>query len=147
MRRQWHPTPVPLPGKSHGRRSLVGYTVHGVAKSQTWLSDFPFTFHFLALEKEMAMHSSVLAWRIPGTGGPGGLPSMESHRVGHDWTDLAATADSLKNLKKLLSLLTRTYSPPLHIEHDSLLLVVNWSLPPSPPPPPHVMKNEIWWQN
>ena len=64
MRRQWHPTPVPLPGKSHGRRSLVGYTVHGVAKSQTWLSDFTFTFHFHALEKEMATHSSILAWRI-----------------------------------------------------------------------------------
>ena len=60
--------------------------VHGVAKSQTRLSDFTFTFtfHFPALEKEMATHSSVLAWRIPGTGGPGGLPSMGSHRVGHD---------------------------------------------------------------
>ena len=58
--------------------------VHGVAKSQTQLSDFPFTFHFHALEKEMATHSSVLAWRIPGTGEPGGLLSMGSHRVGHD---------------------------------------------------------------
>ena len=58
--------------------------VHGVAKSQTQLRDFPFTFHFHALEKEMATHSSVLAWRIPGTGEPGGLPSMGSHRVGHD---------------------------------------------------------------
>ena len=58
--------------------------VHGVAKSQTRLSDFPFTFYFLALEKEMATHSSVLAWRIPGTGEPGGLLSMGSHRVGHD---------------------------------------------------------------
>ena len=58
--------------------------VHGVAKSQTRLSDFSFTFHFHALEKEMATHSSVLAWRIPGTGEPGGLPSMGSHRVGHD---------------------------------------------------------------
>ena len=58
--------------------------VHGVAKSGTRLSDFPFTFHFHALEKEMATHSSVLAWRIPGTGEPGGLPSMGSHRVGHD---------------------------------------------------------------
>ena len=64
--------------------------VHGVAKSQTRLSDFTFTFHFQALEKEMATHSSVLAWRIPGTGEPGGLPSMGSHRVGHDWSDLAA---------------------------------------------------------
>ena len=58
--------------------------VHGVAKSQTQLSDFTFTFHFHALEKEMATHSSVLAWRIPGTGEPGGLPSMGLHRVGHD---------------------------------------------------------------
>ena len=53
--------------------------------------DFTFTFHFHALEKEMATHSSVLAWRIPGTGEPGGLPSMGSHRVGHDWSDLAHT--------------------------------------------------------
>ena len=58
--------------------------VHGVAKSRTRLSDFPFIFHFHALEKEMATHSSVVAWRIPGTGEPGGLPSMGSHRVGHD---------------------------------------------------------------
>ena len=58
--------------------------VHGVTKSQTRLSDFPFTFHFHALEKEMATHSSVLAWRIPGTEEPDGLPSMGSHRVGHD---------------------------------------------------------------
>ena len=58
--------------------------VHGVAKSQTRLSDVTFTFHFHALEKEMATHSSVLAWRIPGMGEPGGLPSMGSHRVGHD---------------------------------------------------------------
>ena len=129
-RRQWQPTPVLLPGKSHGhgRRSLVGYSpwgheeldvteqlhshfslsrtgegngnplqcpclenprdggawqaaAHGVTKSWTRLSDFPFTFHFHALEKEMATHSSTLAWRVPGTGEPGGLPSMVSHRV------------------------------------------------------------------
>src|SRR5574337_900137 len=59
-------------------------SVYGVAQSRTRLSDFPFTFHFDALEKEMATHSSVLAWRIPGMGKPGGLPSMGSHRVGHD---------------------------------------------------------------
>ena len=64
--------------------------VHGVIRSWTRLSDFTFTFHFHALEKEMATHSSVLAWRIPGTGEPGGLPSMGSHRVGHDRSDLAA---------------------------------------------------------
>ena len=58
--------------------------VHGVAESRTRLSDFTFTFHFHALEKEMETHGSVLAWRIPGTGEPGGLPSMGSHRVRHD---------------------------------------------------------------
>ena len=67
-------------------------TVHGVAKSWTRLSDFTFTFHFHALEKEMATHSSVLAWRIPGTGEPHGLPSVRSHRVRHNWSDLAAVA-------------------------------------------------------
>ena len=66
--------------------------IHVVAKSQTRLSDFPFTFHFHTLEKEMATHSSVLAWRIPGPGEPGGLLSMESHRVGHNCSDLAAAA-------------------------------------------------------
>ena len=64
--------------------------VHGVMKNRARLSDFPFTFYFRALEKEMATHSSVLAWRIPGTVEPGGLPSVGSHRVGHDWSDLAA---------------------------------------------------------
>ena len=58
--------------------------VHGVPKSRTQLGDFTFAFHFHALEKEMATHSSVLAWRVLGTGEPGGLPSMGSHRVGHD---------------------------------------------------------------
>ena len=74
--------------------------VHGVAKSRTRLSNFPFTFHFHALEKEMTTHSSILAWRIPGTGEPGGLPSVGSHRVGHDWSDLAAP---LLSLSKTLS--------------------------------------------
>ena len=77
-RRQWHPTPVLLPSKSHGWRSPWA-AVHGVARSQTRLNDFTFTFHFHAWEKEMATHSSVLAWRIPGTGEPGGLPSIGSH--------------------------------------------------------------------
>ena len=131
MEIQWHSTPVLLPGKSHGWRSLVGCSpwgrtesdtterlhfhfslshigegngnplpcsclenprdggawwaaLHGVAQSQTQLSDFTLTFHFHALEKEMATHSSVLAWRIPGTGEPGGLLSMGYHRVGHN---------------------------------------------------------------
>ena len=66
--------------------------VHGVAKSWTLLSNFTFTFHFHTLEKEVAIHCSVLSWRIPGTEEPGGLPSMGSHRVRHDWRDLAAAA-------------------------------------------------------
>ena len=137
MRRQWHPTPVLLPGNSHGWRSLVGCSpwgrkefhtterldfhfshsctgqgngnplqcswlenprdrgawwaaVHGVAKSHTRLSDLTFTFHIHALEKEMATHSSILAWRIPGTGEPGGLPSLGSHES--DTTEAAAAA-------------------------------------------------------
>ena len=65
-------------------REAWSAAVHGVAKSQTRLRDFTFIFHFHALEKETATHSSVLAWRIPGTGEPGGLPSMGTHRVGHD---------------------------------------------------------------
>ena len=89
MGRQWHPTPVLLPRKSHGRRSLVGYSPWGREDSDTtgWLH-----FHFHALEKELATHSSVLSWRIPGTAEPCGLPSMGLNRVGHDWSDLAAAA-------------------------------------------------------
>ena len=75
--------------------------VHGVFKSWTQLSDFTFTFHFHALEKEMATHSRVLAWRIPGTGEPGGLPSMGLHRVRHDWSDSAAAAAVLGDVKFL----------------------------------------------
>ena len=86
-RRQWHPAQVLLPGKSHGWRSLVGCSPWG-----RWGSDMTERLHFHALEKEMATHSSVLAWRIPGTGEPGGLPIVGSHRVGHDWSDLAAAA-------------------------------------------------------
>jgi len=89
QRRQWHPTPVLLPGKSHGWRSLEGCSPWGL-----WGSDTTerLHFHLHALEKEMATHSSVLAWRIPGMGEPGGLPSVGSHRVGHDWSDLAIAA-------------------------------------------------------
>ena len=65
-------------------RGVWSAAVHGVAKSRARLNDFTFTFHFHALEKEMATHSSVLAWRIPGMAEPGGLPPMGSHRVGHD---------------------------------------------------------------
>ena len=100
----WNPTPVLLPGKSHGRRSLVGCSP-GVARSQTRLSDFTFTFHFHALEKEMATHSSVLTWRIPETGEPGGLLSMGLHRVRHVWSVLAAAAASFPRL----------FAPPLPV--------------------------------
>ena len=72
-------------------------TVHVVAMSRTRLSDFTFTFPFHALEKEMATHSSVLAWRTPGTGESGGLPSMGSHNVRHDWNDLAAVSKVLED--------------------------------------------------
>ena len=98
--------PVNAVGKGEGNGTPLQYSclenpmdggawwaaVHGVSKSRTWLSDFTFAFHFHALEKETATHSTVLAWRIPGTGEPGGLPSLGSHRVGHDWSDLAAAA-------------------------------------------------------
>ena len=76
-------------------------TIHGVAEGQTRLSDFTFTFPFHALEKEMAPHSSVLAWRIPGTGEPGGLPSMGSHRVGHDWSDLAVAVVAMSDMQMI----------------------------------------------
>ena len=98
QRRQWHPLQYsclenPMDGGAWWA------AVHGVMKIRTWLSDFTFTFHFHALEKEMATHSSVLAWRIPWTEEPGGLPSMGSHRVGHDWSDLAAAAAAVLSLK------------------------------------------------
>ena len=72
--------------------------VHGVEKSRTQLSNFTFTFHFHALEKEMATHSNVLAWRVPGSAEPDRLPSMGSHRVRHDWSDLAAAATTFMPL-------------------------------------------------
>ena len=82
-RRQRHPTPVLLPGKSHGWRSPVGCSPWGHSESDR-TERLHFHFHLDALKKEMATHSSILAWRIPGTREPGGLPSMGSHRVGHD---------------------------------------------------------------
>ena len=91
-----------LAWKIPGWRSLVGCSPW-VANSWTQLSDFTFTFHFYALEKEMATHSSVLACRIPGTGEPGRLPSMGSHRVGHNWSDLAAAYQSGANWLNLKS--------------------------------------------
>ena len=83
--------------------------VHGVARSRARLNDFPFTFHFYALEKEMAIHSSVLACRIPGRGEPSGLLSLGSHRVGHDWSDLAAAA--AKSEKRCVNNLCSPFDP------------------------------------
>ena len=88
-RRQWNPTPALLPGNSHGQRSLVGCSPWGLKES-----DRTERLHFHALEKEMATHSSVLAWRIPGMGESGRLSSTGSHRVGHDWSDLTAAVAS-----------------------------------------------------
>ena len=81
----------------------------GVPRSLTLLSDFTFTFHFHALEREMATHSSVLAWRIPGTGEPGGLPSMGSHRVWHDWSDLAAATAVFISIFMINELMSKLY--------------------------------------
>ena len=100
-RRKWQPTPVFLPGESQGQGGPSGLPSMGSQKNQTGLSDFTFTFYFHALEKEMATHSSVLAWRIPGMGEPGGLLSMGLHRVRHDWSDLAAAAANFYSLKKI----------------------------------------------
>ena len=77
--------------------------VHGVATSRMWLSDFTFTFHFHAMEKEMATHSSVFVWRIPGTAEPNRLLSMGLHRVGHDWSDLAAVAAAAGMVEKAMA--------------------------------------------
>ena len=111
--------------------------VPGVAKSWTRLSDFTFTFHFHALEKEMATHSSALAWRIPGTGEPGGPSSMGSHRVGHDWSDLVAAAAAV--VSSLLgtywmfvfSMQSKTSASqsPLALSHLHLLLQPDFCFP------------------
>ena len=108
--------------------------VHGVAKSRTQLSDFTFTFHFHALEKEMAPYSSVLAWRIPGTGELGGLPSMELHRFRHDWSDLAAAAvQSLSHVRLFVTPWTAAHQDSLSINssRSSLKLTSIESVVPS----------------
>ena len=93
-RRQWHPTPVLLPGKSHGWRSLVGCSPWGRWESDT-TERLHFHFSLSCIGEGKATHSSVLAWRIPETGEPGGLPSMGSHRVGHNWSNLAAAVAAI----------------------------------------------------
>ena len=117
--------------------------VHWLAKDRTRLSDFTFTFHFHALEKEMATHSSVLAWRIPGTGEPGEMPSMGSHRVRHDWSNLAAAAAAAteaEDIKKKWQEYTEelykkdVHNPDnhdgviTHLEPDILKYEVKWAL-------------------
>ena len=113
-------------GKSHGRRSLEGCSPWGCWGLDT-TERLPFHFHFHALEKEMATHSSVLAWRIPGTGEPGGLPPMGSHRVGHDWSDLAAVV-ACPEMLSFTSDLSNAYIMILKSESHGNL-VVN-ALPP-----------------
>ena len=125
-RRQWHPTPVLLPGKSHGQRSLVGCSPWGREESDTTER-----LHFHALEKEMAPHSSILAWRIPGTGEPRGLPSTGSHRVGHNWSDLAAAAGLFSSVQFSRSVMSDSLWP--HgLQH---------ARPPCPSPTPGVYSN------
>ena len=138
--------------------------VHGVAKSRTHLSDFPFTFHFHALEKEMATHSSILAWRIPGTGEPGGLPSMGSHRVGHDCSDLAVAEglvggvreDELGVWEFSCSSVTKAClcnpmlcrpQAPLFMEYWSGLLFPSSICTQFYMPPPPSISNEKYYQN
>ena len=102
QRRQWHPTPGHLLAQSQGQRSLEGCSPWG--REELGMTNvFMFTFHFHALEKEMATHSSVLAWRIPGTGEFDGLPSMGLHRVEHDWIDLTASAAVKKGKKETVT--------------------------------------------
>ena len=128
------PIPVLLPRKSHGQRSLVGCSPWD--RSELGMTErLHFHLHFHALEKEMATHSSVLAWSIPGTGEPRGLTSMGSHRVGHDWSDLAAAAaPGMKKRKyhqqKIASWINRKVGKFFFNINDLLLciFVLNFSL-------------------
>ena len=111
----------------------------GLLRSPTRLSDFTFTFHFHALEEEMTTHSSVLAWRIPGMGEPGGLRSMGSHKVGHDWSDLAAAAAAAATAEAQLvknpPVMWETWvwslgwEDPLEKETDTHSSILAWRIP------------------
>ena len=116
--------------------------VHGVARSQTRLNDFTFPFHFHALEKEMATHSSVLAWRIPGMGEPGGLPSMGSHKVRHDWSDLAAAAINNKSVTKTNILIYRFSTR--YSKHVTLRCHLRNSLGSIFWPQDHILFSRLW---
>ena len=109
--RQWHPTPVLLPGKSHGGRTLVGCSPWGLEELDTTEGlQFHFSLStFMHWRRKWQPPSSVLAWRIPGTGEPGGLPSMGSHRVGHDWSNLAAAAAATN---PSYSVVSDSFAPP-----------------------------------
>ena len=102
--------------------------VHGVAEGRTWLRNFTFTLHFHAVEKEMATHPRVLAWRISGTGEPDGLPSMGSHRVGHDWSDLAAAAVAIRNSAPV-NMLVHGFGEHMHAFLLSMYLEEEWLYP------------------
>ena len=119
---QWQATPVLLPRKSHGQRSLVGSSPWG-----RYESGMTERLHFHTLEKEMATHSSVLAWRIPGKGEPSGLPSMGSHRVGHDWSNLAAAAAAAWNLQAAITVFPSLFiiltSPHTHRESKTHIAI------------------------
>ena len=115
--------------------------VHGVTESRTKLSDFTFTFHFHALEKEMATHSSVLAWRLLGTAEPGGLPSMGSHRVGHDWSDLAAAAVPVHNL----AIIIMSFLFHSHIQSD--IQCYKFHLPSIFSPFSLASPSYLWWNH
>ena len=132
-RRAWQCTPVFMPGESHGQRSLVGCSPWGCEELDTTERP-PFHFSFHALEKEMATHSSVLAWRIPGTGQPRGLLSMGSHTVRHDLKRLSSSSSSnnLSVKTKFPELLKRSLLEdkkiPLFLSSFSLPLLLNFPL-------------------
>ena len=125
--------------------------VHGVAKSRTRLSSFTLTFHFSALEKEMATHSSIIACRVPGTGEPGGLLSMGSHRVGHDSSDLAAAAIDLNPLVKRILLIglpikNRLLFAQTHVHWVGDAIQPSHSLSPSSPPALNLSQHQSLFQ-
>ena len=123
--------------------NICGIFIYGCL--QTWLSDFTLTFHFHALKKEMATRSTGLAWRIPGTGEPGRLPSMGSHRVRHNWSDLAAAASALVSaVYQSLNLLQNSLFHCCSVAQSGRLFAVPWTVAcrlPCPSPSPRACSN------